>query len=57
MKTKIPLWINILQIVVLAILSFQTYVCYFNPSLIYPGITADSAARPIIYVLARVEMR
>ena len=52
MKTKIPLWINILQIVILAILSFQTYTCYFNPNLIYPGITADSAARPIIYVLA-----
>jgi len=31
MKTKIPLWINILQVVILAILSFQTYACYFNP--------------------------
>jgi len=49
MKTKIPLWINILQVVILAILSFQTYACYFNPELIYPGMTIDAS---VIYVLA-----
>lgn len=52
MKTKIPLWINILQVVILAILSFQTYACYFNPSLLYPGMTIDAASAKAIYVLA-----
>ena len=52
MKTKIPLWINILQVVILAILSFQTYACYFNPSLLYPGFTVDEVTAKIIYVLA-----
>ncbi|MBI3241260.1 MAG: hypothetical protein HYZ49_03095 [Chloroflexi bacterium] len=52
MKTKIPIWINILQVVILAILSFQTYACYFNPNLIYPGITIDATSAKMIYVLA-----
>lgn len=52
MKTKIPLWINILQVVILAILSFQTYACYFNPSLLYPGFTVDEVTAKTIYVLA-----
>jgi len=52
MKTKIPLWINILQVILLAILSLQTYACYFNPSLIYPGFTVDSSNAQVIYVLA-----
>jgi len=52
MKTKISIWINILQVVILAILSFQTYACYFNPNLIYPGITMDAASAKAIYVLA-----
>ena len=52
MKTKIPLWINILQVVILAILSFQTYACYFNPSLLYPGFTVDEVTAKMIYVLA-----
>ncbi len=52
MKTKIPLWINILQVVILAILTFQTYACYFNPRLIYPGFTVDAVTIKMIYVLA-----
>ena len=52
MKTKIPVWINILQVIILAILTFQTYACYFNPELIYPGITMDAASAKMIYVLA-----
>jgi hypothetical protein len=52
MKTKIPLWINILQVVILAILSFQTYACYFNPVLLYPEITVDANSAKMIYVLA-----
>lgn len=52
MKTKIPVWINILQVVILAILTFQTYACYFNPQLLYPGITVDENSAKMIYVLA-----
>lgn len=52
MKTKIPIWINILQVVILAILTFQTYACYFNPQLLYPGITVDENSAKMIYVLA-----
>ena len=52
MKTKIPIWVNILQIVILAILAFQTYACYFNPSLLYPGVIVDSVTAKMIYVLA-----
>lgn len=51
-KVKIPIWINILQIVILAILTFQAYSCYFNPQLLYPGITLDSNSAKMIYVLA-----
>lgn len=52
MKTKIPIWINILQIVILAILSFQTYSCYFNPKLIYPEFVLNAESANMIYVLA-----
>ncbi|HNB40896.1 MAG TPA: hypothetical protein PLG52_05320 [Anaerolineales bacterium] len=51
MKTKIPVWINILQVVIFAILTFQTYACYFNPQLLYPGITVDENSAKMIYVL------
>ncbi|HNJ14955.1 MAG TPA: hypothetical protein PKN81_09455 [Anaerolineales bacterium] len=51
MKTIIPIWINILQAVILAILTFQTYACYFNPQLLYPGITVDENSAKMIYVL------
>lgn len=52
MKTKIPVWINILQVLILAILTFQTYACYFNPQLLYTGFTVDSVTAKMIYVLA-----
>jgi uncharacterized membrane protein len=52
MKTKIPIWINILQVVILAILTFQTYACYFNPSLLYSGFTVDAVTAKMIYILA-----
>ncbi len=52
MKTKIPIWINILQIVILAILTFQTYACYFNPQLIYPEFILNAESAKMIYVLA-----
>ena len=52
MKTKISLWINILQVVILAILSFQTYACYFNPKLIYPNFVLDKTTTQMIYTLA-----
>ena len=51
MKTKNPVWINILQVVILGILTFQTYSCYFNPQLLYPGITVDENSAKMIYVL------
>ena len=52
MKTKIPIWINILQVLILAILTFQTYASYFNPSLLSPGPVVDSTSAKIIYTLA-----
>ncbi len=52
MKTKIPVWINILQVLILAILTFQTYACYFNPQLLYAGFTVDFVTAKMIYVLA-----
>lgn len=52
MKTKIPVWINILQVLILAILTFQTYASYFNPQLLYAGFTVDAATAKMIYVLA-----
>ena len=52
MKTKIPIWINVLQVVILAILSFQTYACYFNPKLIYPDFVFDANTSKMIYTLA-----
>ena len=52
MKTKISLWINILQVVILVILSFQTYACYFNPKLIYPTFEYDATTTQMIYTLA-----
>jgi len=41
MTPKIPLWINLLQALILAILLFQTYACYLDPGLIYPGIRIE----------------
>ncbi len=52
MKTKIPIWINILQVVILGILAFQTYACYLNPKLIYPDFVFDANTSKMIYTLA-----
>ena len=51
MKTKIPIWINILQVVILGILTFQTYACYINPEMFYPGAVTNAASRQVLYVL------
>lgn len=51
MQTDIPLWIDLLQIVILAILSRQAFNCYFHPEKIYPEITG-APARKVVYVLA-----
>lgn len=52
MKTKIPLWINILQVVILLILAAQTYACYLNPEMFYPGAVTNAASHQVVYVLA-----
>ncbi|MCI0553715.1 MAG: hypothetical protein L0287_22435 [Anaerolineae bacterium] len=53
MKTKIPLWINIFQVLIILILSFQALALYFNPELQYPGINIDGVADQLsIYELA-----
>jgi hypothetical protein len=52
MKAKIPLWINILQVVILLILTMQTYACYLNPEMFYPGAVTNEASRQVLYVLA-----
>ncbi len=51
MKTKIPLWINILQVIILAILAFQTYACYINPEIFYPGVATNDISHQVLYVL------
>lgn len=48
----IPRWINIFQIVILAILTFQTFACYFNPDLLYAGFIADDVTSKMVYTLA-----
>ena len=52
MKTRVPLWINILQIGILAILTFQTYAFYLDLKLIYPGMVLDAATAKAVYALA-----
>ena len=53
MKSKIPLWINVLQVVIILILSFQTFACYFKPEMLYPGIRLDGIVdQQAMYVLA-----
>ncbi|MBZ0276495.1 MAG: hypothetical protein K8I60_10140 [Anaerolineae bacterium] len=52
MKKRIPIWINILQVVILAILSFQAFALFFNPGQLYAGLVVDDATRPMILVLA-----
>jgi hypothetical protein len=51
-RSKIPLWINIVSIVVIAILVFQIYACYFNPSLAYGTFENIDANQQAILTLA-----
>ena len=51
-QDKIPMWINILSIIVIAILVFQMYACYFNPSLAYGKFENIDANRQAILTLA-----
>lgn len=51
MKPKIPWWINLLQAVILAILVFQTYACYFQPSLLLSGLDPTGAVRGVTLTL------
>ncbi len=49
---KIPIWINIISIIVIAILVFQMYACYFNPSLAYGTFENIDANQQAILTLA-----
>jgi len=51
-QDKIPMWINILSIIVIAILVFQMYACYFKPSLAYGQFENIDANRQAILTLA-----
>ena len=51
-RDKIPMWINIISIIVIAILVFQMYACYFNPSLAYGAFENIDANRQAILTLA-----
>jgi hypothetical protein len=51
-RDKIPLWINILSIIVIMILVFQMYACFFNPSLAYGAFENIDANRQAILTLA-----
>jgi uncharacterized membrane protein len=49
---KIPGWINLLNIIVIGILLFQMYACYFNPSMAYGTFENCDANRLAILTLA-----
>jgi uncharacterized membrane protein len=51
-RDKIPMWINIISIIVIAILVFQMYACFFNPSLAYGAFENIDANRQAILTLA-----
>jgi hypothetical protein len=51
-RDKIPIWINIVSIIVIAILVFQMYACYFNPSLAYGRFENIDPNRQAILTLA-----
>ena len=51
-RDKIPMWINIISIIVIAILVFQMYACYFNPSLAYGTFENIDVNRQAILTLA-----
>ncbi|MBM4056186.1 MAG: hypothetical protein FJ264_16260 [Planctomycetes bacterium] len=46
------MWINIISIIVIAILAFQMYACYFNPSLAYGKFENNDANLQAILTLA-----
>ena len=57
-RYKIPNWINLISIIVVMILLFQMYACFFNPSLAYGKFenidskytnTSSNISAPIIY--------
>ena len=52
MRTRIPLWINVLQVVILAILAFQTYAMYFDPNLLFSDLVVDASTEGVVYSLA-----
>jgi uncharacterized membrane protein len=49
---KIPMWINMLSIIVITILVFQVYTCFFNPSLAYGAFENIDNNRQVILTLA-----
>jgi hypothetical protein len=51
-RDKIPMWINIISIVIIAILLFQMYACFFNPGLAYGAFENSDANRQAILTLA-----
>jgi len=51
-RDKIPTWINIITVVVIGILLFQMYACFFNPSLAYGTFENIDANRQAILTLA-----
>jgi hypothetical protein len=51
-RDKIPLWINIISVIVIGILLFQLYACFFNPPLAYGTFENIDANRQAILTLA-----
>jgi len=51
-RDKIPTWISIITVVVIGILLFQMYACFFNPSLAYGTFENIDANRQAILTLA-----
>jgi hypothetical protein len=49
---KIPAWINFLSIIVIMILAFQMYACFFNPSLAYGQFENIDSNQQVILTLA-----
>ena len=51
-RDPIPRWINALQVVIIAILAYQTYAAYFAQSRVYGGAIDDHLSS-VIFTLAR----
>jgi hypothetical protein len=51
-KHKIPIWINILSGIVVLILLFQMYACYYDPGLAYGTFENTFSNRQVILTLA-----